>query len=298
MKNKTKNIVFALALAILGSAAVSYAEKTDSLIEQTYVKNKTAVTSEGINTGREFKLNAKDNVVEEETVVSSKAKEFIDEFKLSFGSDMMKYQTKSGVAPSEPKHIDANYNRVNVVASDKIEASSNHLNEFDSMITLNNAYQDNAIGFNEGSNSAISLTKKSGRLSIYGEYNQSNMPIALAETDRKSSGVLASARGPVSGSGTTASVPDENEKSVDSPIASDYYLEAIYSFKSNLKGKVSFKKSMIDSLESKENVKFEGVIDASKDVSIKAGYSTETYPEVETKNAKEEKVWTEFIMKF
>ena len=92
-----------------------------------------------------------------------------------------------------------------------------------------------------------------------------------------------------------ASMGDVTNTSIDSninpsTISSDYYLEAIYSFKPTLKGKVAFKKTVIDTFDSKENIEVEGIVDASSDVSIKAGYSNENRPEVESKASGEKTV--------
>ena len=124
------------------------------------------------------------------------------------------------------------------------------------------------------------------------------MPMSLASSEPSASGseVAASARASM-GSELSPSTSSPKE-SVEASLASDYYLEAVYNFKPTLKGKVAFKKSMIDTFDSKENVEVEGIVDATSDVSIKAGYSEENRPEIETKNSKEKKVWTEFILKF
>jgi hypothetical protein len=56
---------------------------------------------------------------------------------------------------------------------------------------------------------------------------------------------------------------------------------------------------MVDTIDSEEKLEFEGVVEANRNVLIKAGYNNETRPEVnEPKATKDSKVWTEFILKF
>jgi hypothetical protein len=56
---------------------------------------------------------------------------------------------------------------------------------------------------------------------------------------------------------------------------------------------------MVDSLQAREELQVEGVVETGRDVLIKAGYNNETRPEInEPKATKDSKVWTEFILKF
>lgn len=280
MKNSRKNIVMAVALTLLGVAQFSYAQSI-------------ALESAEIN---EFKLNG--NIAVEENILNTN-KEIANEYKLSLGSQMLNYQNPSRVYPSEAKHIETGFKGLTTTDSvEEVIVKDTPVFEIGSVITLNNSYEDNSIGYNDSSITGISFTTKTGRFDLRGSYSQSNMPMSLASSEPSASGseVAASARASM-GSELSPSTSSSKE-SVEASLASDYYLEAVYNFKPTLKGKVAFKKSMIDTFDSKENVEVEGIVDATSDVSIKAGYSEENRPEIETKNSKEKKVWTEFILKF
>lgn len=280
MKNCRKNIVMAVALTLLGVAQFSYAQSI-------------APESAEIN---EFKLNG--NIAVEEKILDTN-KEIANEYKLSLGSQMLNYQNPSRVYPSEAKHIETGFKGLTTTDSvEEVIVKDTPVFEIGSVITLNNSYEDNSIGYNDSSITGISFTTKTGRFDLRGSYSQSNMPMSLASSEPSASGseVAASVRASM-GSELSPSTSSPKE-SVEASLASDYYLEAVYNFKPTLKGKVAFKKSMIDTFESKENVEVEGIVDATSDVSIKAGYSEENRSEVETKNSREKKVWTEFILKF
>ncbi len=280
MKNSRKNIVMAVALTLLGVAQFSYAQ---SIIPESAEIN-------------EFKLNG--NIAVEEKILNTN-KEIANEYKLSLGSQMLNYQNPSRVYPSEAKHIETGFKGLTTTDSvEEVIVKDTPTFEIGSVITLNNSYEDNSIGYNDSSITGISFTTKTGRFDLRGSYSQSNMPMSLASSEPSASGseVAASARASM-GSELSPSTSSPKE-SVEASLASDYYLEAVYNFKPTLKGKVAFKKSMIDTFDSKENVEVEGIVDATSDVSIKAGYSEENRSEVETKNSREKKVWTEFILKF
>lgn len=280
MKNCRKNIVMAVALTLLGVTQFSYAQ---------------SITPESAEIN-EFKLNG--NIAVEEKILNTN-KEIANEYKLSLGSQMLNYQNPSRVYPSEAKHIETGFKGLTTTDSvEEVIVKDTPTFEIGSVITLNNSYEDNSIGYNDSSITGISFTTKTGRFDLRGSYSQSNMPMSLASSEPSASGseVAASVRASM-GSELSPSTSSPKE-SVEASLASDYYLEAVYNFKPTLKGKVAFKKSMIDTFESKENVEVEGIVDATSDVSIKAGYSEENRSEVETKNSREKKVWTEFILKF
>ena len=277
MKNSLKNLIMAVVLSLLTNVPNSYAQSV-SVDEIT-----------------DFKLNTLEDSSETSVTIPSKS-ELFGEFNLSLGSQMLSYQNTSKIFPSEAEHIETGFNGF----SSKIEfddsvvkLNSENQRDFVSVITLNNSYEDNAIGFNDSNSSALSLSGKTGRLSFYGEYNQSNLTLGSGRQESYDN-IMPSARASM-GNVTNTSVETNINPSA---VSSDYYLEAVYSFKPTLKGKVAFKKTVIDTFDLKENVEVEGIVDASSDVSIKAGYSNENRSEVESKTPKEKKVWTEFILKF
>ena len=277
MKNSRKNLILAVVLGLLVNVPNSYAQTV------------------AVDEISDFKLNTVEESTSNSVVSPDKTELFNGEFNLSLGSQMLGYQNTSKIFPSDAEHIETGFEGFNskIEFDDSVvKLNPNSQRDFMPVITLNNSYEDNAIGFNDSGNSSLSLSGKTGRLSFYGEYNQSNL--AIGSGMQNSENIMSSARASI-GNVTTTSV----ETNVNpTKISSDYYLEAVYSFKPTLKGKVAFKKTVIDTFDLKENVEVEGIVDASSDVSIKAGYSNENRSEIESKTPKEKKVWTEFILKF
>ncbi|EKD81734.1 MAG: hypothetical protein ACD_39C01662G0002 [uncultured bacterium] len=167
-------------------------------------------------------------------------------------------------------------------------------------ITLSSAYEDNAIGPNDATANGLSIGRESGRLRVYGEFEQQHIATFNTQSERAFGGVAsdnAIRASVIEHENSGQEKPEPHEKSA--ALASRYYLEAVYSFKPTLKGKVSFKRSMIDTFESEEKLQVEGIVEANRNVLIKAGYNNEVRPEVtDTKSSKDTKVWTEFILKF
>ena len=227
------------------------------------------------------------------------------EFRLSLGSQMFgednstSPQPQSGNRFSEAISFSGYQNNQAVTFADRaglrLRSSRNGQKKLSPVITLNNSYESNAIGFNDSASSGLSITGTNGRLQIYGEYEQKHTPQITFSKNISGAGTLrGSAVTPVPG---TPDQPESHEKAA--ALASRYYLEAIYSFKPTLKGKVSFKRSMIDTFESEEKLQVEGIVDATSNVQIKAGFDNEVRPEVtEPGSNKDTKVWTEFILKF
>lgn len=283
MKNSHKNLILTVAFALSCAVSNSYAQSVEGNLVVDNIS--------------EFRLNGEINSSSDESPVASS--NFVSEYKLSLGSQMLSYQRGSQVFPSEAEHIDTGFKGVSSVDVDesKIVKSGSFVEFGGSVITLNNSYEDNAIGFNENQNSTLTFSGRSGRLSLRGGYNQTAMIVESVETDSVNNSTMASVRGSIREGSANLSL-DSNDKNLGTSLSSNYYLEAMYNFKPNLKGKVAFKKTLIDTFESKENVAVEGIVDATSDVSIKAGYSNEIRPEVETNVPREKKVWTEFILKF
>lgn len=177
-------------------------------------------------------------------------------------------------------------------------------NEFDTTLTLTNGYtqaQDRP--------SRITAGRKLGRLSLYGEFKQET----VAKSSVQTSSIRPSA-GPIVFANRVSPSPEKDVQSqlirpldvhaatADVPALAlkNYYLEAIYSFMPSLQGKVSYKRSEIETFDSNENVEVEGIVKAGQDVIIKAGYRNETNPAdaKDRKQSSDKKVWTEFILKF
>ena len=230
------------------------------------------------------------------------------EFKLSLGSQMF-------ASNPEEFNIDQIQSRFSPVVDDPSKDASlddsttfsnrntlhlkgqrNTSKRLTPVITLNNSYEDNAIGPGDSIASGLSITGGNRRLQVYGEFETKRTPqiLTIAPTSPSSVNYL---RGSALNQTPGVSQPTNYDK--NSALASRYYLEAVYSFKPTLKGKVSFKRSMIDTFESEEKLEVEGIVDANSDIQIKAGYNNEVRPELtEPRSNHDTKVWTEFILKF
>lgn len=283
MKKGLKIQVVLLALAILLLGPVCYAQNADNIDKQ---------------------LN-RDKKLRHSTIPRS------GEFKLSLGSQLFT-SVKPVVIPGTER---------NDIITDFADLSDNSLSRnssfsttntdlrlkssrtisqkrFVPVITLNNSYEDNAIDLNDSASSGLAIAGEKGRLQVYGEFEQkqrTQIPVSNPISVSKSvAGIRASVIEP--------SIPEKEQSDPhenNAALSSQYYLEAIYSFKPTLKGKVSFKRSMIDTFESEEKLQVEGIVEANRNVLIKAGYNNEVRPEVtEPKSSKDTKVWTEFILKF
>lgn len=233
------------------------------------------------------------------------------EFKLSLGSQMFdSNSTSTGLSAIElsgvnrEQGLSAIDNEVfygNTEAPGELKFHtrlSNDKKRFGPTITLNNSYTDSASGPDAPASEGLVISGESGRLKVYGEFEKAvvqQLP-AVDSANYGEPGKASTLRGSIA-------EPENSENSEptdkNSAMSSRYYLEAVYSFKPTLKGKVSFKRSMIDTFESEEKLQVEGIVEANRNVLIKAGYNNEVRPEVtEPRSSKDTKVWTEFILKF
>ena len=276
MKRSSKNIVLAVVLSLLGTASFSYAQSLDNISD--------------------FKLNSEKETSVNETL-ATKGERFSDEFNLSLGSQMLSYENTSKIFSSEAKHIETGFEGFNSsIKLDDFEINAEAQKDFASQITLNSSYEDNAIGFGDNSTPVFSLSGKAGRLSFYGKYNQSNLSINSGE-NKSSDSIQTSMRASTSATNELP-IQEDTVRSNPTSVSSDYYFEAVYSFKPNIKGKVAYKKTVMDAFDLKENVEVEGIVDVTNDVSIKASFLNENRPDLDNKSSSEKKVLTEFILKF
>ncbi|MBF0500889.1 MAG: hypothetical protein HQM09_12200, partial [Candidatus Riflebacteria bacterium] len=85
----------------------------------------------------------------------------------------------------------------------------------------------------------------------------------------------------------------------DVPTLNNYYLEAMYKFRPELHGRISYQRSNVELQDPNENLQLEGIVETGKDFTIKAGYRNGSTPDTgERKPTRDKKVWTEFILKF
>lgn len=177
-----------------------------------------------------------------------------------------------------------------------LSGSDGENKKFSSMLTLTTGYSQLSLD-DSTVNSGLKLEKKLGKFKILGEFDQQK--ITRIPVPSKSNGFSANANSALRASIINASLNENDVQNKNSALASRYYLEAIYSFKPTVSGKLSYRRSMVDTIESEEELQFEGIVEANKNILIKAGYNNETRPEVnEPKSTKDSKVWTEFILKF
>ncbi len=237
------------------------------------------------------------------------------EFKLSLGSQMMD-NNLSLLNPSESDierrksnrfEIVENFSDLNSPAFSKLaipekinfkRIPESKSNSFGAVLTLNTSYYDNNSLSPDNEPEKLSIAKESGKLKFYGEFEQRFVSQPLNANNIKPANGLPESK-------IRASVIGENTETSQEPsdknaaMTSRYYLEAVYNFRPSLKGKVSFKRAMIDTFESEESLQVEGIVEANRNILIKAGYNNEIRPEVsEPKSSKDTKVWTEFILKF
>ncbi|PKL50171.1 MAG: hypothetical protein CVV42_04060 [Candidatus Riflebacteria bacterium HGW-Riflebacteria-2] len=283
------SIVFVLLTSLLSSGAL-YAQKTDSLdLQLNHAAGRQRRPATVPDNG-EFKLSLGSQLFNE------------PEITLPVTSDDGEI-TRIEIAETFSDIGSINIDRLKPAAPAQLTLRSSKLSEhqrFAPTITLSSAYEDNAIGLNDPAAESLSIRSESGRLRIYGELEQQRItPLAPKSTGGfGENGSQRTLRASV-----TAKENDGQQKlephEASAALASRYYLEAVYSFKPTLKGKVSFRRSMIDTFESEEKLQVEGIVEANQNIQIKAGYNNEVRPEVtDTKSSKDTKVWTEFILKF
>ncbi|OGK09628.1 MAG: hypothetical protein A2W80_07285 [Candidatus Riflebacteria bacterium GWC2_50_8] len=290
MLRKINMLVFVVLLALFMPAEVLHAQKIDNL---------------------NLQLNRSPNRHHKAKPVPGNG-----EFKLSLGSQL--FAEEESARPIESPTTEVSRVEIAETFSDFGDRSTSQMqlqtpvqlklratratekHRFAPTITLSSAYEDNSIGPNDPTATGLSIGKESGRLSVYGEFEQQHMTTFNTQNSNafgnqaNGNAIRASV---IESKNSGQEKPEPHEKSA--ALASRYYLEAVYSFKPTLKGKVSFKRSMIDTFESEEKLQVEGIVEANQNVLIKAGYNNEVRPEVtDTKSSKDTKVWTEFILKF
>ncbi|HEY9069601.1 MAG TPA: hypothetical protein VIV61_05055 [Candidatus Ozemobacteraceae bacterium] len=181
---------------------------------------------------------------------------------------------------------------------------------FDTTLTLTAGY----IHEHDGEPSRLMGGHRVGRLSLYGEFEKDTVSKMSFKTAPESAPVDPVPLSNLSARAVRASTPSQDPaarltRPLDAHAATEdvsalalknYYLEAIYSFLPAVQGKVSYKRSEIETLNPNENVQVEGIVEAGQDVIIKAGYRNETTvsDQKDRRPASDKKVWTEFILKF
>lgn len=164
-------------------------------------------------------------------------------------------------------------------------------------ITLTTDYTSNSIGAHDPAIEKLSIGRETHKLALYGEFEQERVHFFSATNQsRRSTDNLNMPRASVMAPDGQLR-PDSQARA--SALSSHYYLEAVYSFMPTVTGRFSYKKATIDAQDSEEKLQVEGVVEANRNVLIKAGFNNEIRPELnEPKTTKDTKVWTEFILKF
>ncbi|KAF1082563.1 MAG: hypothetical protein GQF41_1284 [Candidatus Rifleibacterium amylolyticum] len=290
MLSKVNILAVLVLLAVLLPANFAYAQKIENLdLQLSHSKGKPARPAAVPGNG-EFKLSLGSQLFSE------------PDSKISV-SESNNEITRIEVAETFSDLGTIDITPARTVVPTQLTLRSSRLGEqqkFAPTITLSSAYEDNSIGPNDPAAESLSIRGGSGRLRLYGELEQQRItplasPIIGSFGETGSQRTLRASVNANNKSGEQKPEPHESSTA----LASRYYLEAVYSFKPTLKGKVSFRRSMIDTFESEEKLQVEGIVDANQNIQIKAGYNNEVRPEVtDTKSSKDTKVWTEFILKF
>lgn len=169
---------------------------------------------------------------------------------------------------------------------------------FSSTLTLTTGYND--LDLLNAERNELRLEKRMGKFKILGEFEKRDITRIPVPVTNRNGNFSANANTPlIRGSVINNPINENDQQNKNTALASRYYLEAVYNFQPKVQGKVSYKRSMIDTIESEEELQVEGIVEANRNILIKAGYNNETRPEInEPKATKDSKVWTEFILKF
>lgn len=174
-----------------------------------------------------------------------------------------------------------------------------------STLTLTTGYFEDAAIERGGKPRLLTAQGRRGRWAFYGEFSKGSVtskrvvPIdrETPPPAREGMAQILDSSNQTSETGRVAPAP--NPESSPSLSADKVYLEAVYDFLPTVSGKVSYKRSVIDSLDQQKRLQVEGVVKTGPDTEIKAGYKNQTLPEVEQDSTtKDTQVWTEFILKF
>ena len=240
--------------------------------------------------------------------LQNKFSENQNQFQLSLSSQLFsepdnKFEQRIEIAENFSDIGSINIESARAPIPTQLDLRTNRLTEpqrFTPTITLSSSYEENAIGLTDTTAESLSIRGESGRLLLYGQLEQQRLAALTRPTTKPD---YSSEKNPLLRASVRASDnndsqrPEAHEK--NAALASRYYLEAVYNFNPSLQGKVSFRRSMIDTFDSEEKLQVEGIVEANRNMLIKAGYNNEIRPEItDTKSSKDTKVWTEFILKF
>ncbi len=161
-------------------------------------------------------------------------------------------------------------------------------------ITINNSYESRILNAQEEADSSFAIKSDRGRWKIYGSFEQKY----FTQVDDKIYQDRSQGQSFLRGAARTSK--DDAADELKTSVSSSYYLEAVYSFKPTVKGRVALKHSQIDTFDTEKTIQFEGIVEPKPNVQIKAGFDNELGAEsnAENKGAKDTRVWTEFILKF
>ncbi|MFZ2959195.1 MAG: hypothetical protein WA705_20100 [Candidatus Ozemobacteraceae bacterium] len=180
--------------------------------------------------------------------------------------------------------------------------------EFGSTLTLTAGYMQDSRQNRPAAKRAIGAGAQGSRWSLYGEVGQEN-PLVMTTSRSPDSSAEARSMQNISTDGKRANSIMDVSGALESgppalaesriPTLNNYYLEAMYRFRPELRGRVSYQRSTADLQDRNEHLQLEGIVDTGKDFTIKAGYLNQTAPETgERKPLRDKKIWTEFILKF
>ena len=174
------------------------------------------------------------------------------------------------------------------------------LTGFNPVITIDNSYSYNNEVSQDGfqKSNSFTLSDESGKWQFSGNYERKYFNQIENDKNISAGGLRASSIESQSSDGI--SNPSETSDFKTS-LASSYQLEVVYSFKPTVKGKVAFTQETIDDYDTGKTIQAEAIVETRSNVQIKAGVKNQldnNSVNNDTNLSKENKVWTEFIIKF
>ncbi|MBF0408111.1 MAG: hypothetical protein HQM10_12190 [Candidatus Riflebacteria bacterium] len=257
---------------------------------------------------RELKFNLKN-----EPVISGESS--FKEFKVSLDSRFLNFDSSEKALNSDvTEDGERILNTSSVWEENSLGRSGNLTNSgeeknrrtakrsFSSKLTLTAGYVEEPKAWGAPRSSTFSAEANGSRWSVSGKVGREDpflVPVLTSVNDSNSSSIKKMANMADSNTTEKSDGPASSESKGMPQVLNNYYLEAIYKFLPSVKGKVSYERSQYDSLERNEKLQVEGLVDAGRNMMIKAGYRNQRVPEISDKSDQQDtKVWTEFILKF
>lgn len=193
------------------------------------------------------------------------------------------------------------YNESSSTFDSSLYLPKNSVNQelLDPIITINNSYKNEVSQDGYQKNNSFTLSDGSGKWSFSGAFERKYFN--QVEGDKSSSSNANLRASSIESPSADVSNPSSEATDFKTSLASSYRLEVVYSFKPTVKGKVSFTQSTIDDYDTGKSIQAEAIVEPRSDFQIKAGVKNQFENDAisnDVNSGKENKVWTEFILKF